>query len=81
MKNEKEHKLKIWPEKFADIEAGDSMVKLWERVHDYKEGDTLILREWAPLITGYTGRELHRRITHVAPGALNWVYLSITTQK
>lgn len=53
------HKLKIWPEPFEEIRLG---VKLYEvrngvvaqRV--FRGGDVLLLEEWNPSTTSYTGR-------------------------
>jgi hypothetical protein len=65
------HDLKVWPEFFAPLERGDKLFELRRDDRDYKVGDWLKLREWAPpdIATakpgGFTGARLLRRISYV----------------
>lgn len=62
------HVLKTWPASFTSIISGEKRAEL--RRDDrggFVAGDTLVLCEYDPR-TGYTGRSLKVRVTHVAVG-------------
>lgn len=64
-----EHELKTWPGPFQAVKSG---VKPFEyrrcTDRDYREGDTLWLREWDPESQQFTGDDLRRLVTFVLPG-------------
>lgn len=56
---------RLWPEGFQRVLDG---VKTYElRLGDFEiaEGDMLVLREWDPDTSAYTGRQLERIVGHV----------------
>ena len=55
---------KCWPQYFEKILSGDKNFELRINDFDCKAGDTLVLREFNPLI-GYTGRTVTKTITYV----------------
>lgn len=57
------HDLKIWPEHFGALISGFKPFELRFDDRGYRVGDTLLLREWAPGGSGYTGRSVQRRVT------------------
>lgn len=69
------HELKVWPEFFAGIQSGDKPFELRRDDRDFKVGDWLKLREWAPPDIaaarpgGYTGARCLRRISYVVRAA------------
>lgn len=75
-----EHELKVWPEFFDDLENGRKTFELRKFDRDFREGDTLRLREYDPkkddtqppgglhigrIRDGYSGREVRRLVTYV----------------
>ncbi|OKP28489.1 hypothetical protein BSQ40_12130 [Serratia fonticola] len=67
-KETKSHELKILPEFFEGVIAGEKKAEVRSTngiKGCYAVGDELWLREWS-LETGYTGRDVYREITHVA---------------
>jgi hypothetical protein len=79
-----EHELKVWPEFFDALESGRKTFELREFDRDFREGDTLRLREYDPknddtqppggicigrIRDGYSGREVRRLVTYVFGGA------------
>lgn len=69
----KKHELKVWPEYFDALEHPDPLqrktceIRINDR--DFRVGDELRLREYAPGAKVYTGRETVRVITHIIEGA------------
>lgn len=69
------HDLKVWPEFFAPLERGDKLFELRRDDRDFKVGDWLKLREWAPPDIanakpgGFTGARCLRRISYVLRAA------------
>ncbi|MBI4185677.1 DUF3850 domain-containing protein [Candidatus Berkelbacteria bacterium] len=59
-------KKKIWPVNFIDVASCKKKYELRLGDDVYHEGDTLILEEWDPQTSAYTGRSLRRTITSVA---------------
>lgn len=63
------HHLKTWPTQFQPIVDN---LKMFEARRcddrDFKVGDSLLLREWDPILEGYTGREVYRRVDYILPG-------------
>lgn len=62
------HKLKTWPEYFAQIVTGKKTFDTRKNDRDFKTGDILNLREWDNKIEQYTGREFNVKVTHIIPG-------------
>jgi hypothetical protein len=63
-----EHELKCWPSPFSALRAG---VKRHEyRLDDrgFSVGDTLVIREWDPGTSTYTGRALVAEVTYISRG-------------
>lgn len=58
------HELKILPEHFELVLAGLKLAELRLNDRDFKEDDTLCLREYEN--GEYTGRIVYRRVIHVA---------------
>ncbi len=56
---------RLWPDGFQRVLDGKKTYEL--RLGDFKidEGDILVLREWDPETSSYTGRELERQVGHV----------------
>jgi hypothetical protein len=58
------HELKTWPAPFAATLAGTKPYEIRVFDRDYRDGDTMWLREWYPgngyAEPGYTGREARR---------------------
>jgi hypothetical protein len=67
-----EHDLKIWPQFFGPVSEGRANFQFRKNDRDYREGDTLRLREWEPP-TGllgctpgrYTGREVLVKVNYI----------------
>ncbi len=58
------HELKCWPGPFAAMLDGSKTAEFRFDDRGYKVGDLLRLKEWAEG-TGYTGRSIDRRVTHI----------------
>lgn len=56
---------KTWPELFEDVRIGKKKFDL--RVADFEVniGDILVLREWNPENSKYTGREIRKTVTYL----------------
>lgn len=77
------HTLKTWPEPFKAVIANQKTVEVRKADRDFKVGDVLELREFAPDTQTFTGSRCLRRITHVLPGGQfgiedGYVVMSIT---
>jgi len=59
-------KKKIWPQYFDAVASGKKKFELRLNDFDIQEGDTLILEEWDPEKTAYTGRSVEKKATYVA---------------
>jgi hypothetical protein len=51
-----EHELKIWPSQFEAVAAGTKRHEVRKFDRDYRVGDMVRLREWAPETELYSGR-------------------------
>ncbi len=56
---------KIWPENFDAVASGTKRFELRLADFDVKEGDTLILEEWDPNTSVYTGRKMEKKVDYV----------------
>lgn len=90
----KHHELKLAPQFFSEMQAGRKNSEFRLNDRNFEVGDTLELREWIPppnqapgtrltAVHGYTGRSLHREISHVLtrrefePLPEDWAVLSL----
>ncbi|MGH3429537.1 MAG: DUF3850 domain-containing protein [Mycobacteriales bacterium] len=69
------HDVKCWPSSFTEVISGKKTLEVRFNDRDYRQGDVLLLREWAPSIDDltvgeFTGRTCQRRITHVLLGGV-----------
>jgi len=66
----KTHELKTWPEYFEAVAAG---VKNFEirstKDRTFEVGDKVVLKEWDPATSSYSGRVRVRQITYIVKGA------------
>lgn len=70
------HALKTWPLAFQAIVDGRKHHEVRRDDCNFQLGDELLLREWEDgrqamnlfAASGYTGRELRVRVSHVTPG-------------
>jgi hypothetical protein len=53
----KTHKLKIWPEPFAQVCDGLKRFEFRKNDRDFQQMDFLLLQEWDPKTEKYTGLE------------------------
>lgn len=60
-----EYKKRTWPKYFQKILDGEKKYVLRLADWDCKEGDVLILQEWAPETKKYTGREIKKKIISI----------------
>lgn len=66
----KVHELKTWPEHFAAVASGRKRHEIRAADRPFAEGDLLILREYDPDRSLYSGSALAVEVTHVTmPGA------------
>ena len=63
------HDLKCWPEYFQSCSDGLKTYELRKDDRPYEINDWLLLREWSPAKSDYTGREFSARITHILRNA------------
>jgi len=64
------HELKTWPQYFMPVWQGLKSFEIRYNDRNYQVGDSLILKEWN-VVTGYSGREIHKRITYIL-GLSGW---------
>lgn len=64
----KTHELKIWPEYYEAVLDGRKPFELRKNDRDFKEFDTIHLREWCPTRKKYTGRECKAFVTYAFYG-------------
>ena len=62
------HELKIWPECFVAVQAGNKPFDVRENDRHFQVGDELILREFDPDAGQYTGRTIARWVSYVLQG-------------
>ncbi|PIP23901.1 MAG: RNA-binding protein [Candidatus Nealsonbacteria bacterium CG_4_10_14_0_2_um_filter_38_17] len=64
-------KKKFWPQYFDLVASGKKKFDLRLADFDVQEGDTLILEEWDPVTTQYTGRTIEKTVDFVLKFDLN----------
>jgi hypothetical protein len=57
------HELKCWPAQFAAIRSGEKRFEIRQNDRDFAIGDLVLLREFSPSDTTYTGQTEERMIT------------------
>ena len=62
------HTIKIWPNHFANVVSGKKRAELRLNDRNYQVGDTVLLDEWSPTRSTWTGSECKVVITHVITG-------------
>lgn len=84
------HKLKTWPQFFESVVLGDKTFEVRKDDRGYQVGDTLLLEEWNPDTSFYTGRAhavtvtyIARRTSDVITGAISdgYVIMSVVPHK
>lgn len=60
-----EHVLKCWPELFAAVADGSKTFDLRKDDRGFREGDTVLLREYDPKMDQYSGRYVTARVGYV----------------
>lgn len=65
------HELKTWTQYFRAILSGEKTFELRKNDRDFRVGDVLVLREFDPIVLGYTGRSVTRNVTYVLHG-IDW---------
>lgn len=64
------HELKTWPEYFQAIMDGSKMFEIRNNDRGFKQGDYLILKEWDPIKTMYTGAIISKKIGFILEGKM-----------
>jgi len=64
----REHELKCWPEYYEKVVDGSKPFEARKNDRGFEVGDTLLLQEWMPDSSAYTGRETRRTITYILSG-------------
>ncbi len=59
------HELKIYPEHFKDVMLGIKKVEVRLNDRNYQESDILILNEYDPKTSRYTGEQTIQRVNHI----------------
>ena len=64
-------KKKTWPELFEAVASGKKNFDF--RLADFTvaEGDTLVLEEWDPAASAYTGRKIEKKVSYVGRFSLD----------
>jgi ASC-1-like (ASCH) protein len=58
-------KKKILPEYFEAVKSGNKKYELRLNDFEIKDGDNLVLQEWDPETSNYTGRSLEKKVGFV----------------
>ena len=59
------HGLKIWPEYFNEIVAGNKTFEVRQADHPFAVEDLLAMNEWDPKTETYTGASVLMKVTHL----------------
>ncbi|MEI2365753.1 ASCH/PUA domain-containing protein [Niallia circulans] len=59
------HHLKIQPEYFDSVSKGTKSFEIRKNDRNYKVGDVLLLQEYLPSESKFTGRVIDRKITYI----------------
>lgn len=66
--DERLHDLKVWPHYFAALASGRKTFEVRKGDRGFREGDTLLLREWRPDTETYTGARIEASISYILYG-------------
>lgn len=59
------HELKTWPEFFGLVDERQKNFEVRKNDREFQVGDTLVLREFDPIVGKFTGRSCMREITYI----------------
>ena len=59
------HLLKCWPEFFKAVKSGEKTFEIRMNDREYQVGDVLIMSEYDPSTSTYTGEHVSRRVTYL----------------
>jgi hypothetical protein len=62
------HTIKCWPPYFGAIRRKEKNFDVRRDDRGYQKGDAVILREWDPAGSRYTGNDEHRKIKFILTG-------------
>jgi len=62
------HDLKAWPQFFDALLTGEKTFEVRKNDRNYQVGSTLLIREWDPKNSSYSGRELKFTISYILFG-------------
>lgn len=62
------HELKTAKHYFKEVFMGHKTFEIRKNDRNFKNGDTLILKEWDSFRETFTGRKLARTVTYIFPG-------------
>lgn len=66
----KTHELKTWPEYFEAVASGAKNFEIRStKDRTFEVGDKVVLKEWDPATSSYSGRLRVRQITYIVAGA------------
>lgn len=71
------HDLKTWPDYYVHLLDGTKTFEYRRDDRNFREGDTLLLREWDPTFERYTGREMTRRVTYILRVSKDFVVMAL----
>ena len=79
------HELPLWPDCFAAVRAGTKPFDVRRNDENFRVGDILLLREFDPDPSQYTGRTLTRWVSYVLQGGTfgvepDWCVLGFSSQ-
>lgn len=64
------HELKTWPEYFEAVASGAKNFEIRStKDRTFEVGDKVVLKEWDPATSSYSGRLRVRQITYIVAGA------------
>ena len=62
------HTLKTWPEYFHAVITGHKTFEIRKNDRNFKQGDTLLFKEWNPDTEKYTNRQHTMEVCYVLEG-------------
>ncbi len=62
------HELKIWPEFYRALVAGTKTFEARRDDRGFQVGDWLVLKEWEPTRSSYTGQSVAGKVTYILRG-------------
>lgn len=67
---------KTWPPYFDYVLSGKKKYELRLNDFEVEEGDILLLEEWDPKISEYTGRKIEKKVTYVGKFKIDELFWS-----